>query len=374
MSKGAPKKPAAVIRAEQKFVCAKAELYAFDHGERGSKETKWAQVRSNFGGFATKFVAQRPSHPVWDAYLVTPVERLWMQDAKASEKMSGKQLSDRGAEAIAELRNVYMPLARKLFPNGMKSGDTKWDTYNEKLNNALFKHYEVKLEKDRNRKTKTPQTGEEEDEEDVEDQESPEFEVHRQMPHGWWHGFMPLWEELGPWGEVGKVAHKALEELVHPGKTDGEEGRPPASAVRQEMPDGRDKARTKRKMQGGFDPEKAKNARLDSSLQVARRNARVLENSNLQLARGQQLDELKLELQLADTPEEKADIKSRLKAMIADKIPDIKHTPPPKKKTDKDYDDTGSVPAPEFEEVDETRKEPKGQEAAGKPKPQMDKW
>ena len=80
MSKGAPKKPAAVIRAEQKFVCAKAELYAFDHGERGSKETKWAQVRSNFGGFATKFVAQRPSHPVWDAYLVTPVERLWMQD------------------------------------------------------------------------------------------------------------------------------------------------------------------------------------------------------------------------------------------------------------------------------------------------------
>ena len=158
MSKGAPKKPAAIIRAEQKFVCAKAELCTFDHGARGSKETKWAQVRSNFGGFATKFVANRPSHPVWDAYLVTPVERLWMPDAKATEKMSGKQLSDRGAEAIAELRNVYMPLARKLFPNGMKSGDTKWDSYNEKLNNALYRHYEVKLEKDRNRKTKTPKT------------------------------------------------------------------------------------------------------------------------------------------------------------------------------------------------------------------------
>ena len=40
MSKGAPKKPAAVIRAEQKFVCAKAKLYAFEHGDRGSKETK----------------------------------------------------------------------------------------------------------------------------------------------------------------------------------------------------------------------------------------------------------------------------------------------------------------------------------------------
>ena len=39
---------------------------------------------------------------------------------------------------------------------------------------------------------------------------------------------------------------------------------------------------------------------------VRRRNARVLENSSLQLARGQQLDELKLELQLADTLEEKA--------------------------------------------------------------------
>lgn len=52
--------------------------------------------------------------------------------------------------------------------------------------------------------------------------------------------------------------------------------------------------------------------------------------------------------------------------MIADKIPDIKHTPPPKKKTDKDYDDTGTVPAPEFEEVDETRKEPKGQEACSR--------
>ena len=328
-------------------------------------------MRSNFGGFATKFVAKRPSHPVWDAYLVTPVERLWMPDAKATEKMSGKQLSDRGAEAIAELRNVYMPLARKLFPNGMKSGDTKWDSYNDKLNNALYKHYEVKLEQDRNKKETPKSGGEEDEEEDQEEQDraSPEFEVHREMPHGWWHAYMPLWEELGPWGEVGKVAHKALEELAHPGKTDGEQGRPPASAVREEAPDGRDKARAKRKMQDGFDPEKAKNARLDSSLQVARRNARVLENSNLQLARGQQLDELKLELQLADTLEEKADIKSRLEAMIAHKVPDIKHTPPPKKKTEKDYDDAGTVPAPDFEEVDE----PEG-EAGREPKQQMDKW
>ena len=43
--------------------------------------------------------------------------------------------------------------------------------------------------------------------------------------------------------------------------------------------------------------------------------------------------------------------------MIADKVPDIKHTPPPKKKTDKDYDDAGTVPPPEFEKVDEMEKE-----------------
>ena len=49
----------------------------------------------------------------------------------------------RGAEAIAELRSVYMQLARKLFPNGMKSGNTKWNSYNEKPHNALYKHYEV---------------------------------------------------------------------------------------------------------------------------------------------------------------------------------------------------------------------------------------
>ena len=47
MSKGAPKKPAAVIRADQKFVCAKAELYAFDHGDCGSKDWQRDQMGSS---------------------------------------------------------------------------------------------------------------------------------------------------------------------------------------------------------------------------------------------------------------------------------------------------------------------------------------